>query len=141
MWFSPVFEKTKQKHFESFLLFFLTVSLSGIHPAYGFDGSDTEIPRVEQMSLANTGALKPNEPIVIVLKTSDDKNWVKIEGTLNIGYSYKLLTGRNTPPNCSTVTTAFSKLEAIEIASLRSTASNNRKSQTFWLVGYLPAKK
>ena len=141
MWFSPVFEKTKQKRFESFLLFFLTVSLSGIHPAYGFDGSDTEIPRVEQMSLANTGALKPNEPIVIVLKTSDDKNWVKIEGTLNIGYSYKLLTGRNTPPNCSTVTTAFSKLEAIEIASLRSTASNNRKSQTFWLVGYLPAKK
>jgi hypothetical protein len=136
-----VFEGMRKKSFKSFLFFFLIVSLSGIHPAYGFDGSDTEIPRIEQMALANTSALKPNEPIAIILKTSDDKNWVKIEGTLNIGYSYKLLPGRNTPPNCSTVTTAFSKLEAIEIASLRSTTSNARKSQTFWLVGYLPAKK
>ena len=136
-----VFAGTKQSSLWSSLLIFLFLSLSGIHPASGFDGSDSEIPRIEQMSLANTGALKPNEPIAIVLKTSDDKNWVKIEGTLNIGYSYKILPGRNTPPNCSTVSTAFSKLEAIEIASLRSTASNARKSQTFWLVGYLPAKK
>ncbi len=123
------------------LIFSLSLTLPGMNLGHGFDGSDTEVPRIEQMSLANTGALKPNEPIAIVLKTSDDKNWVKIEGTLNIGYSYKLLPGRNTPPNCSTVTTAFSKLEAIEISSLRSTASNARKSQTFWLVGYLPAKK
>jgi hypothetical protein len=109
--------------------------------AYGFDGSDTEVPRLEQMSLANTTALKPNEPVAIVLKTSDDKNWVKIEGTLNIGFSYRLLTGRNTPPNCATVTTTFSRLEAIEIISLRTTLANARKNQTFWLVGYLPAKK
>ena len=123
------------------LTFWLVLTLPGMYPVHGFDGSDTEVPRLEQMSLANIGALKPNEPIAIVLKTSDDKNWVNIEGTLNIGYSYKLLPGRNTPPNCSTVTTAFSKLEAIEIVSLRSTDSNARKSQTFWLVGYLPAKK
>ena len=123
-------------------IFCLPISLVFIgSSAYGFDGSDTEVPRLEQMSLANTTALKPNEPVAIVLKTSDDKNWVKIEGTLNIGFSYRLLTGRNTPPNCATVTTTFSRLEAIEITSLRSTLANARKNQTFWLVGYLPARK
>ena len=113
----------------------------GIVLSYAFDGSDTDVPRIEQMSLANTSVLKPNDPIAIVLKTSDDKNWVKIEGTLNIGYSYKLRPGSNPPPNCSTVTTAFSKLEAIEILSLRTTAANGQRNQTFWLMGYLPAKK
>jgi hypothetical protein len=113
----------------------------GIVLSYAFDGSDTDVPRIEQMSLANTSVLKPNDPIAIVLKTSDDKNWVKLGGTLNIGYSYRLIPGRNTPPNCSTVTTAFSKLEAIEILSMRTTAANARKSQVFWLVGHLPAKK
>lgn len=129
------------KSLKPFLFLFLILSLAETQPAYGFDGSDAEIPRIEQISLANTSVLKPNEPIAVILKTSDDKNWVKIDGTLNIGYSYKLLPGRNTPPNCSTVTTAFSKLEAVEILSQRSTASNARKSQTFWLVGFLPAKK
>jgi hypothetical protein len=141
MRFSPVFERTKRKSFESVLSFFLAFLLSGIHPAFGFDGSDTEVPRVEEMTLLNRTPLNPNERVAILLKTSDDKNWVQIQGTLNIGYSYKLLPGRNTPPNCSTVTTSFSKLEAIEILSMRSTASNGRKSQVFWLVGYLPAKK
>ena len=70
------------------LTFSLALTLPGMDSGHGFDGSDSEVPRIEQMSLANTGALKPNEPIAIVLKTSDDKNWVKIEGTLNIGYSY-----------------------------------------------------
>jgi hypothetical protein len=123
------------------LTFLLVLTLPGMYPVHGFDGSDTEVPRLEQISLANTTALKLNEPVAIVLKTSDDKNWVKIEGTLNIGFSYRLLTGRNTPPNCATVTTTFSRLEAIEITSLRSTLANARKNQTFWLVGYLPAKK
>jgi len=137
----PAFEITKQWMFRSSLLLILILSLSGIHHAYGFDGSDSEIPRIEEMSLVNKTPLNAKEPIAILLKTSDDKNWVKIEGTLNIGYSYKLLPGRNTPPNCSTVTTAFSKLEAIEILSMRTTAPNARKSQVFWLVGHLPAKK
>ena len=137
----PAFEITKQWRFRSSLLLVLIRSLSGFHPAYGFDGSDSEIPRVEEMSLVNKTALKPDERIAILLKTSDDKNWVKLGGTLNIGYSYKLIPGRNTPPNCSTVTTAFSKLEAIEILSMRTTAANERKSQVFWLVGHLPAKK
>lgn len=119
----------------------LNLFLGGIVPSYAFDGSDTEVPRIEQMSLANTNSPKPNEPVAIVLKTSDDKNWIRIDGTLSIGFSYRLLPGRNTPPNCSNATTAFSKLEAIEIPSLRTTLSNARKSQTFWLVGYLPAKK
>ncbi len=121
--------------------FLLALNLPGIYPVQGFDGSDSEIPRIEQMSLANKYAVKPNEPIAIILKTSDDKNWVKLDGTLNIGFSYRLLPGRNTPPNCATVSTSFSRLEAIEIMSLRSTLASARKSQTFWLVGYLPAKK
>jgi hypothetical protein len=123
------------------LIFSLSLTLLGMPSVHGFDGSDTEIPRIEEMSLVNKTALKANERIAILLKTSDDKNWVKLGGTLNIGYSYKLIPGRNTPPNCSTVTTAFSKLEAIEILSLRTTAANARKSQVFWLVGHLPAKK
>ena len=114
---------------------------SGLYPVNAFDGSDIEIPRIEQMMLANTIPVKPSEPVAIILKTSDDKNWVKLEGTLNIGFSYRLIPGRNTPPNCSTVTTSFSKLEAIEIASERSTTVAGRRNQTFWLVGYLPAKK
>lgn len=114
---------------------------SGLYPVNAFDGSDIEIPRVEQMLLANIMPVKLSEPIAIILKTSDDKNWVKLEGTLNIGFSYRLIPGRNTPPNCSTVTTSFSKLEAIEIASERSTSAAGRRNQTFWLVGYLPAKK
>ncbi len=123
------------------LIFSLALTLPGMYSVHGFDGSDSEIPRIEEMSLVNKTALKANERIAILLKTSDDKNWVKLGGTLNIGYSYKLIPGRNTPPNCSTVTTAFSKLEAIEILALRTTAANARKSQVFWLVGHLPAKK
>ena len=125
----------------SLVILSLLLSVSGTNPVHGFDGSDSEIPRIEQLSLANTSAIKPNEPIAILLKTSDDKNWVKIDGTLNIGFSYRLIPGRNTPPNCATVTTTFSKLEAIEIISARTTGANARKSQTFWLVGFLPAKK
>ena len=123
------------------LLLSLNLFLSGVAPSFAFDGSDSEVPRIEQMSLVNPNSPKPNEPIAILLKTSDDKNWVKIDGPLAIGFSYRLLPGRNTPPNCSTVTTSFTKLEAVEIASQRITASNSRKNQTFWLVGYLPAKK
>ena len=123
------------------LLLSLNLFLSGVAPSYAFDGSDSEVPRIEQMSLVNPNSPKPNEPIAILLKTSDDKNWVKIDGPLAIGFSYRLLPVRNTPPNCSTVTTSFTKLEAVEIASQRITSSNSRKNQTFWLVGYLPAKK
>jgi hypothetical protein len=85
----PAFEITKQWRFRSSLLLILILSLSGFHPAYGFDGSDTEIPRIEEMSLVNKAAMKANERIAILLKTSDDKNWVKLGGTLNIGYSYR----------------------------------------------------
>jgi len=141
MRFSRILTPTKQKSFHSFLFTLLIISVSGIHPAYGFDGSDTEIPRIEEMSLVNKFGIKANEQIAVLLKTSDDKNWVKIIGTLNLGFSYRLLPGRNTPPNCATVSTAFSKLEVIEIESLRTTSSNARKSQTFWLVGFLPARK
>jgi hypothetical protein len=115
--------------------------ISNLHPLNAFDGSDIEIPRIEQMLLASTIPVKPSEPIAIVLKTSDDKNWVKLEGTLNIGFSYRLIPGRSTPPNCSTVTTSFSRLEAVEILSERITSTTGRKGQTFWLVGFLPAKK
>lgn len=115
--------------------------ISSLDPLNAFDGTDIEIPRIEQMFLASTIPVKPSEPIAIVLKTSDDKNWVKLEGTLNIGFSFRLIPGRATPPNCSTVTTSFSKLEAIEISSERITSTTGRKGQTFWLVGFLPAKK
>jgi hypothetical protein len=115
--------------------------VAGTYPVYGFDGSDLEIPRVEQLLLANSLPIKPSEPVGLVLKISDDKNWVKIEGPLSIGFSYRLILGRDTPPNCSTVTTSFSRLEAVEIGSARATLTGGRKSQTFWLVGYLPAKK
>jgi hypothetical protein len=140
---NPVFSHKLgiKTRFLRLLSFSLALTLPGMYPVNGFDGSDTEIPRIEQMSMAATGVPKANEPIAIVLKTSDDKNWVKIDGTLNIGFSYRLLPGRNTPPNCAKVTTSFSKLQVIEILSLRTTASNARKSQTFWLVGYLPAKR
>ena len=123
------------------ILFPILFLSSGLHPVNAFDGGDVEIPRIEQILLANTTPLKPSEPVAIILKTSDDKNWVKLEGTLNIGFSYRLIPGRNTPPNCSTVTTSFSKLEAIEIATERITTVAGRRNQTFWLVGYLPAKK
>ena len=129
------------KSFFGLLTFSLALTLSGMDSGHGFDGSDSEVPRIEQMSLVNPNSPKPNEPIAILLKTSDDKNWVKIDGPLAIGFSYRLLPVRNTPPNCSTVTTSFTKLEAVEIASQRITSSNSRKNQTFWLVGYLPAKK
>ena len=122
----------------------IAIAVPAFHPpipAHGFDGSDSEIPRIEQISLVNSNSPKPNEPIAILLKTSDDKNWVKIDGPLTIGFSYRFFPGRNTPPNCVNVTTSFSKLEAIEIASQRITTPNARKNQTFWLVGYLPAKK
>jgi hypothetical protein len=68
------------------LIFSLSLTLLGMPSVHGFDGSDTEIPRIEEMSLVNKTALKANERIAILLKTSDDKNWVKLGGTLNIGF-------------------------------------------------------
>ncbi len=119
---------------------FFTVLLFGTPSALAFDGSDAEVPRIEQMALINPTPLKGGEPIAVRIKVSDDKNWVRLDGTLNVGFSYRLLPGKNVPPNCANVTTAFSKLEAIEIASLRTGQETGRKTQTFWLVGFLPAK-
>jgi hypothetical protein len=119
----------------------LLLLVAGVYPVHGFDGSDLEIPRVEQLLIANSLPIKPSEPVALVLKISDDKNWVKIEGPLTIGFSYRLILGRDAPPNCSAVTSSFSKLEAIEIGSARATMAGGRKSQSFWLVGYLPAKR
>jgi hypothetical protein len=118
----------------------IAILLSGTPSALAFDGSDAEVPRIDQMTLMNPMPLKGSEPIAVRIKVSDDKNWVRLDGTLNIGFSYRLLPGKNVPPNCATVTTAFSKLEAIEIASLRTGQETGRKNQTFWLVGFLPAK-
>lgn len=114
--------------------------LSITSSATAFDGSDAEVPRIEQMTIMNPSPLRGSEPIAIRIKVSDDKNWVRLEGTLNLGFSYRLISGKNVPPNCANVTTTFSKLEAIEIASLRTGLEIGRKTQTFWLVGFLPAK-
>lgn len=118
----------------------LSFLLSITSNANAFDGSDAEVPRIEQMTIMNPSPLRGGEPIAIRIKVSDDKNWVRLEGTLNIGFSYKLTPGKNVPPNCANVTTSFSKLEAIEIAALRTGLEIGRKTQTFWIVGFLPAK-
>jgi hypothetical protein len=118
----------------------LSFLLSITSNASAFDGSDAEVPRIEQMTIMNPSPLRGGEPIALRIKVSDDKNWVRLEGTLNIGFSYKLTPGKNVPPNCANVTTTFSKLEAIEMTSLRTGLEIGRKTQTFWLVGFLPAK-
>jgi hypothetical protein len=118
----------------------IAILLLSTPSAQAFDGSDAELPRIEMMSLMNSSPIKGDEPIALRIKVSDDKNWVRLDGTLNIGFAYRLLPGKNIPPNCATVTNSFSKLEAIEITSLRTGKETGRKTQTFWLVGFLPAR-
>jgi hypothetical protein len=110
-------------------------------PAIGFDSRDAMAPVLVSMKLVNVEKVTGGAPIAIEVVVTDDKNWSKIDGTLNIGFSYKLKPGLNLPPNCLTVTNTFNSLEAIENVNARKQDPGGATRQVFWLVGFLPAPK
>ena len=77
------------------------------NPALGFDSRDSMAPVLASMKLVNSEKVVGTAPIAIELVVTDDKNWSKIDGTLNIGFSYQQKTGLDLPPNCLTVTKTF----------------------------------
>jgi hypothetical protein len=110
-------------------------------PAIGFDSRDATPPVLASMRLVNPERVTGTAPIAIEIVVTDDKNWSKIDGTLNIGFSYQLKPGLNLPPNCLTVTRSFNTLEVIESMQARKQETDGATRQVFWLVGFLPAPK
>jgi hypothetical protein len=110
-------------------------------PALGFDSRDSMAPVLVSMKLINAEKVIGTAPIAIELVVTDDKNWSKVDGTLNIGFSYQQKTGLNLPPNCLTVTTSFNALEVIENTKARKQDSTGATRQVFWLFGFIPAPK
>ena len=110
-------------------------------PALGFDGRDAMAPVLASMKILNAEKVIGTAPIAIELVVTDDKNWSKVDGTLNIGFSYQQKTGLNLPPNCLTVTKTFNTLEVIENINARKQDSSGATRQVFWLVGFIPAPK
>lgn len=110
-------------------------------PAFGFDGRDTTAPVLASMKLLNAERVTGTAPIAIEVVVTDDKNWSKVDGTLNIGFSYQQKTGLNLPPNCLTVTKTFNTLEVIENITARKQDATGATRQVFWLVGFIPAPK
>ena len=117
---------------------FLLVNFS--FPAYSFDGSDTQPPNVVSMKLVTSPPSMQNEQIAIEVITQDDKNWVKLTGKPQLGYSFAV-TNNNAAPNCSTVTNVFSTLEVIEDDGYRAKSTNTNKTQRFFLIGFIPKPK
>ena len=58
-------------------------------PALGFDGRDAMAPVLASMKILNAEKVIGTAPIAIELVVTDDKNWSKVDGTLNIGFSYQ----------------------------------------------------
>lgn len=108
--------------------------------AMAFDGTDATPPKVVSIKQLTSAPSSTNELIAIEVVTQDDKNWVKITGTPQIGYSYSI-SNPSAAPNCSTVSNSFSKLEIIEDESFRKSDQSGQKSQRFLLVGYAPKPK
>jgi hypothetical protein len=119
----------------------VTSAFQSITPALGFDSSDTMAPVLASMKLVNKEKVIGTAPFAIELVVTDDKNWSKVDGTLNIGFSYQQKTGLNLPPNCLTVTNAFNTLEVVENLKARKQESSGATRQVFWLIGFLPAPK
>jgi hypothetical protein len=111
------------------------------NPALGFDSRDSMAPVLASMKLVNSEKVVGTAPIAIELVVTDDKNWSKIDGTLNIGFSYQQKTGLDLPPNCLTVTKTFNTLEVVENLKARKQDSSGATRQVFWLIGFLPAPK
>ncbi len=132
----------RKKLSASFLVIAVVAStMQWSSPALGFDSRDTMAPVLASMKLLNTEKVTGTAPIAIELVVTDDKNWSKLDGTLNIGFSYQQKTGLNLPPNCLTVTKTFNTLEVIENTNARKQDSNGATRQVFWLVGFVPAPK
>jgi DNA-directed RNA polymerase subunit N (RpoN/RPB10) len=110
-------------------------------PANAFDGTDASPPTIVSMKLLTQAPTEANRQIVIEVLTQDDKNWVKIAGNPQIGYSFPI-SNFNAPPNCAVVTTVFSKLEVVEDEQYRFNSYNSTpKKQRFALIGFAPKPK
>ena len=109
-------------------------------PLYAFDGTDIASPSIISFKLLSSPPTVQNERIAFEVLTQDDKNWVKINGTPQIGYSY-VVSNLNAAPNCSNITTSFSKLEVVEDALYRNQNSNGNTKQRFFLIGFAPKPK
>ena len=105
-----------------------------------FDGTDASAPKIISIRQLTTVPTTTSELIVIEVVTQDDKNWVRITGTPQIGYSYQI-SNPNAAPNCATVSNSFSKLELVEDEAFRKTDQSGQKNQRFLLVGYAPKPK
>lgn len=56
--------------------------------AFAIDGSDSEPPKVENVSLINLGSTSSGARVLIEVSTSDDKNKVSLQGSVDIQTSY-----------------------------------------------------
>ncbi len=110
-------------------------------PVLAFDGTDSTPPTVLSMRQITNPPSNNSEIIAIEILTQDDKNWVKIGGTPQIGYSYRI-SNPNAAPNCATVSNSFSKFEVLEDLRFRSsTLNSNPKKQRFVMVALAPKPK
>jgi hypothetical protein len=131
-----------KKFFASTAVVATAISLvQPVSPVLAFDSRDAMPPVLASMKLVNPEKVTGTAPIAIEVVVTDDKNWSKIDGTLNIGFSYQLKPGLNLPPNCLTVTRSFNTLEVIENMQARKQETDGATRQVFWLVGFLPAPK
>jgi hypothetical protein len=131
-----------KKFFTPILVIATAISiLQPTSPAIGFDSRDAVAPVLASIRLVNPEKVSGGAPIALEVVVTDDKNWSKIDGTLNIGFSYQQKTGLNLPPNCLTVTNSFNTLDVVENMNARKQDSTGATRQVFWLIGFLPAPK
>jgi len=122
-------------------LLLVLLGASASVPANAFDGTDASPPNIVSMRVLTQTPSASNRLIVIEILTQDDKNWVKIGGNPQIGYSFPV-SNLNTPPNCAVVTTIFSKLEVVEDEQYKFASLNTvSKKQRFVLIGFAPRPK
>ena len=121
-------------------LLLLVASLVNPPWAIAFDGTDSEAPKVISMRLLTDPPSSTNDLVALELMTQDDKNWVKISGTVQLGYSFAIKDS-NAAPNCAVGSTSFSKFEVVEDERARSAININPKKQRFLLFGFVPRPK
>ena len=130
----------KMSHLNVLTIIVVGLTSMCIPRAIAFDGTDSEPPRVISMRLLSEQASGSNDLVMVEVITQDDKNWVKVTGTTQVGYSFAIK-NNNVAPNCAVGTTAFSRLEVIEDERARSSPNLNPKKQRFLLIGFLPKPK